>query len=222
MQIKDIIIASSNEHKIAEIKRFFASSNCSVKICGLNEFAPIDPPVEDAATFRENACLKARYYSQKLNSWVLADDSGLEVDALNGAPGVHSARFAGVDGPDRDRANNQKLLSLMQNIPTQNRQAAFCCSMCLYPPCSEVKTDIADRKNIANPISAGADGQIIEVEARWPGLIISQPRGGEGFGYDPLFYIPQLGKTAAELTQQEKNEISHRGQALRLLLEALQ
>ena len=130
---------------------------------------------------------------------MIADDSGLEVGILDGKPGVHSARFAGVEGPDRDRANNRKLLEMLADVPMEKRTARFCCSLCLCRP-----------------------GEVVfEVEGQMEGLIIDRPRGDNGFGYDPIFYLPEFDKTVAELSAGEKNEISHRGKALRGLLEKL-
>ena len=166
---------------------------------GLEEFGRVESPVEDGATLAENARLKARHYSQALNRVVLADDSGLEVEALSGEPGVHSARYSGGEWPnhtEQDRANIQKLLEVMSETPRENRQARFCCCLCLV---SGVKI-------------------LLEVEGYLEGYIAQQPRGNNGFGYDPVFSLPERNKTVAELSPKEKNAISHRGQALRMLM----
>ena len=160
-------------------------------------------PVEDGITFAENAALKALHYARASGRWTLADDSGLEVDALGGAPGVWSARYAGMpEGMPRvevDRANNRRLMAELQGVPAERRTARFRCSLALA--CGE-------------RILATADGTV-------EGRIIDEPRGDNGFGYDPHFFVPEFGRTMAELPAEEKNRISHRGQALRRMREKL-
>ena len=164
---------------------------------------------EDGATFAENAWKKAMGYARATGLWTLADDSGLVVDALGGAPGVNSARFSGAraQGMDRkvlDRRNMEKLLSLLQGVPIEKRTARFTCCLCLASP----------RK------------VLIETQGFLEGLITEEPAGTGGFGYDPVFLVPQLGKTVAQLGEEEKNAISHRGNAMRklkpLLIELLE
>ena len=193
----EIVLATTNHGKLAELRTMLQPREVTVR--GLDEFADIPPAPEDGATFAENARQKARHYSQLLNRLVLADDSGLQVTALDGAPGIYSARFAPLDTNDRveqDRANNQKLLRLLTDVPLKNRQARFCCCLCLHSP-NEV---------------------IVEVEGFLEGMILDQPQGSNGFGYDPIFYVPDKQKTVAQMSAEEKNAISHRGQALRNLL----
>lgn len=161
--------------------------------------APIPEPHEDEETCEGNAALKARAYSNAAGMWALADDSGLEVDALNGEPGVHSAYYdrvaAHLPRAERDRANNAKLIAALRDIPADRRNARFRCCLTLAD---------GDR------ILATAVGTV-------EGRIVDEPRGSGGFGYDPHFFILAMGKTTAELTPREKNRISHRGQALRAM-----
>lgn len=170
----------------------------------LEEMPPLAEPAEDGAAFADNARHKALYYARALGRWCLADDSGLEVDALGGAPGVKSARYAeeafgpGADKAARDAANNAKLLAALEGVPDSRRTARFVCHAVL-----------ADEK-----------GVLAEAEGRVEGRIGLAPRGDNGFGYDPLFLLPD-GRTMAELDADAKNRISHRGQALRRLGEGL-
>ena len=150
--------------------------------------------VEDGKTFREHAVKKAVTVAVLLKEWTLADDSGLEVDALDGAPGVFSARFAGEPGDDRK--NNEKLLRLLAGVPMEQRTARFRCVLALASP----------------------EGEVWTTERTCEGLIGLAPRGDQGFGYDPLFYLPELGVTMAELPEEKKNAISHRGKAMKDLL----
>jgi XTP/dITP diphosphohydrolase len=193
----EIVVATTNQGKLIELRNMLQPHDVTVR--GLNEFPDIPTALEDGATFAENARQKARYYSQLLNRWVLADDSGLQVDALQGAPGIYSARFSLIETSDRaeqDRANNQRLLQLLADVPSQERQARFCCCLCLHDP-EQVR---------------------LEVEGFVEGIIIDQPQGSNGFGYDPIFYLPEKGKTIAQLPPEEKNALSHRGQALQKLV----
>ncbi len=173
----------------------------------LADFPRIGEVKEDRATFAENARKKATEYSRATGLWTLADDSGLVVDALGGAPGVNSARFSGAkaQGADRktvDRRNIEKLLSLLEGVPRERRTARFVCCLCL----------------------AGPEKVLLEAQGTLEGLITEEPAGTGGFGYDPVFLVPKLGRTVAQLGEQEKNAISHRGNAMRQLkprLEAL-
>ncbi len=161
----------------------------------------IPEPEEDGATFEENARIKAIAYARALGETVLADDSGLEVDALGGAPGVHSARYAGIGATreERDRANNVKLLAALESVPDALRTARFVCVLSI----------------------ARADGTIVaESRGTFDGVIGRAPRGTNGFGYDPLLMLED-GRTSAELSSAEKNARSHRGNALRLLVPKL-
>lgn len=169
--------------------------NLDVK--GLKDFPDLPEIVEDQDTFEGNAIKKAETISQSLNAPVVSDDSGLVVPVLNGEPGVYSARYAGEKATDEE--NNRKLLKEMESIPEEKRHAYYVCAMALAVP--EEKTKI--------------------VQGKCHGEIIREPRGNQGFGYDPLFYVPSLQKTMAELGNQEKFAISHRGEATRLLIEEM-
>lgn len=159
----------------------------------------IDEPDENGQTFADNARLKALYYAEATGLCCLADDSGLVVDALNGQPGVHSARYAAerfgpdADRPQRDAANTAKLLEALQNVPDQARTARFVCHVAL----------------------AHAGHVLVETTGTIEGVIARAPAGDNGFGYDPVFLVPRLGRTVAELPAELKNELSHRGQAVR-------
>ena len=159
--------------------------------------ADLPDPEETGTTFAENALIKARYYMEKTGLPALADDSGLAVDALDGAPGVYSARYAGTHGDDA--ANNAKLVAEMTAVAPQDRGAEYVCELALVYP----------------------DGTKRTARGICRGEIVLEPRGTGGFGYDPYFYLPEREKTMAELTLEEKNRISHRGEALRILSERL-
>jgi len=189
--MKEIVVATQNKGKIAEI--VLALALLPVKVLALSDFGPIPEAVENGASFKENALIKARHYAKFTGKACLADDSGLEVDALQGAPGIYSARFAGETADDS--ANNQKLLAELTNIRTAERTARFRCVLAF------VDTDE----------SAQTTDGVCE------GYINEEPQGTGGFGYDCLFYVPELNKTMAELSKNEKNAISHRGQALNLM-----
>ncbi|OIP95103.1 MAG: non-canonical purine NTP pyrophosphatase, RdgB/HAM1 family [Syntrophobacteraceae bacterium CG2_30_61_12] len=181
-----IILATRNPGKSSEFKSYFKNFPFIFK--DLNDFGPIPEAVEDGLTFDDNAYKKASFTARVLGFPALADDSGLEVEALSGAPGVHSARFAGPDATDT--ANNDKLLAALIGIG--NRKARFRCVLSLAVP----------------------RGPALTYEAECAGTILEAPRGRGGFGYDPLFYYPALGKSFAELTVEEKTRVSHRGRAL--------
>ena len=190
-----LLFATSNPHKVEEVAAILAPMGIDVVGFGAME-SKIPEPVEDGTTFQANARIKAVYYAKALGRMCLADDSGLEVDALGSAPGVHSARYAGVDGQraQRDGANNEKLLAELQGVPAEQRTARFVCAMCLVD----------------------GDGSILaETRGTFQGIITTQPRGENGFGYDPLLYLPDVGCTSAELSPQQKNARSHRGVASR-------
>ncbi len=190
-----LLIATSNPGKLREIEAVFAGLPLHFE--DLHQYPDLPAAVEDADTFMGNAEKKALYYARHTGLPALADDSGLEVDCLGGRPGVQSARFAGCHGDDR--ANNAKLIELLKNVPLEERRARFRCAIV-----------VAD----GGAVLARAEGAI-------EGLIIDEPRGENGFGYDPHFLVPDLGKTTAELAPEHKNRISHRGQALRSILNAL-
>jgi XTP/dITP diphosphohydrolase len=198
-----IYFASSNPGKLAEFRALAesdasgASSSTTFRLEMLPGFESLVPFEENAPTFGENALGKALYYSQLSDGIVFADDSGLVVPALGGAPGVHSARYAGRDATSADRIN--KLLQELASKPRQERAAYFCCVIAVVRQGLPVAV-----------VSNRADGEILEA-----------PRGADGFGYDPIFYLPELDKTFAELTPQEKNLYSHRGKAFRRVLSFL-
>ncbi len=182
-----LVIASTNPGKTAEIKDLLIDYPISIK--SLDDFGPIPPVVEDGETFDENAYKKSSFVSRVLGLPALADDSGLVVEALNGAPGVYSARYAGENASDAQRC--AKLLGEMKG--KANRRAAFECVISIAVP----------------------TGPALTYEARCEGLILETPTGENGFGYDPVFYYPPFKKTFAQLTRQQKSLISHRGKALR-------
>lgn len=190
-----LLVATGNQGKLREIRRLLADTD--LEIVGLDQLQNPPEVVEDGITFTANACKKALEMADFSGMLTLADDSGLEVAALNGEPGVHSARYAGTQGDDA--ANNAKLLTVMQDIVDEQRQAAFHCVMALAWP----------------------DGRCETFEGRVAGLIMRGERGDGGFGYDPLFMVPEYGKTMAELPLDIKNRISHRGAALRKVIPLL-
>ncbi|MFX0549892.1 XTP/dITP diphosphatase [Hathewaya histolytica] len=194
--MRKVIVASNNEHKIKEIKNIL--SNIGIEVVSLKEEG-IDIDVEETGTtFMENSYLKAKtIFDINKEACVLADDSGLSVDYLNGEPGVYSARYAGEHG--NDKKNNEKLLDKLKGVPREKRKAKFICSMAL----------VLD------------DNKVIKVQGEVNGEILEEQKGTEGFGYDPLFYVDRFQKTYAEMTEDEKNSISHRGKALELLREEL-
>jgi XTP/dITP diphosphohydrolase len=196
-----VLFASSNPHKVAEVRAVLEPLGWEVT--GLDSLGELpEEPAEDGDTFAANARLKALGYARATDRWCLADDSGLVVDALGGAPGIRSARYAAAQGSRelRDRANNEKLLAELASMPDATRTARFVCAMCLACP----------------------DGTIVaETSGSCEGIITDAPRGDHGFGYDPLLYLPDMGLTMAELSQPEKNARSHRGAAVRAMAEVL-
>ena len=197
--LQEIVLATTNAGKLSELREML--SHQSLRIKGLAEFDRVEPAVEDGLTFAENARKKAQYYSRILGRVVLADDSGLEVAALDGKPGVYSARFADEKGTEnrqqQDQANNNKLMKMLENVPPGNRQARFCCCLCLAAP----------------------DKILAEVEGFLPGVILDTPQGSNGFGYDPIFFVPEKDMTVAQMSTEQKNRISHRSVALNNLIE---
>jgi XTP/dITP diphosphohydrolase len=191
-----IVIASRNEHKIEEIRRLLA--RLDVDVLSLKDYPDAPEVDEDGAAFQDNALKKARVIARFTGLTALADDSGLEVDSLGGQPGVRSARFAGETASDAE--NNRKLLRCLAEVPSEERQAQFRCVIALVS-------------------RTGAESL---VEGTCQGVIIEEERGSGGFGYDPLFLLPHLGKTFAELSMEEKNELSHRGKALQQVLPIVQ
>jgi XTP/dITP diphosphohydrolase len=183
-----LLIATSSPGKLREVLAILAG--LPVKLSTLADHPGLPAAVEDADTFEGNAELKALHYARLTHLWTLADDSGLEVDALGGAPGVRSARFA---GPVRDdAANNTKLITQLSGIAVEERTARFRCAVTLATP---------------TEVMATRSGKI-------EGVIVDEPRGENGFGYDPHFFVPQRGMTTAEMPPEVKNSISHRARAL--------
>jgi len=195
--MKDILLASGNKGKVNELKEMLAPFGLNV--VPQSEFN-VDEVPETGTTFVENAIIKARHAAQVTGLPCIADDSGLEVAALNGAPGIYSARFAGEDATDG--TNIDKLLDLLKDVPAEQRQARFVCVL--------VFMRHAD------------DPTPIICQGFWDGEIQMERSGDSGFGYDPVFFQPQLDKTAAQLAPEQKHSLSHRGQALRQLLEQIQ
>jgi len=185
-----LFCATGNAGKLREFQ-----NHSPVAIEPLPDFRRIPPCVEDGSTFEENAVIKARHYSRYASGLIFADDSGLEVDALGGAPGVHSARFSGPHATDQ--ANNRLLLERLQGVA--DRSARFVCAIALVE---------------GERLRGVFHGAVA-------GVILDEPRGAAGFGYDPLFYCPPLGLTFGEAADEQKFSLSHRGQALRAMLAAL-
>ena len=190
-----LVVASHNLHKVQEIKALTA--HLDLDVVGLSEIGDFPPVIEDGDTFQANARKKAVEIAELSGELVLADDSGLEVDALGGAPGVHSARFAGESSSDEK--NNALLLEKLQDVPLEARGAGFRCVMALARP----------------------GGPVELTEGICRGVILFEPRGTGGFGYDPLFFVPEYEKTFAELGSQVKNQISHRYMAMQKMLEVI-
>jgi XTP/dITP diphosphohydrolase len=190
-----IVLASGNRGKLEELTRIL--SPLGLELSYLKDYPEMPPVEEDGETFEENAVKKARAVCEALGEIVLADDSGLQVDCLNGAPGVFSARFSGAGA--NDEKNNEKLLRLLKGIPREKRGAGFVCVVALAIP----------------------GGQIYTAKGTCRGVIRESPEGQSGFGYDPLFEIPDLGKTFSQLDSETKNRISHRGKALALMKEII-
>jgi XTP/dITP diphosphohydrolase len=196
--MRELLVATTNTGKAREFRQMLGED----RFAWLDSASGAGLEVEETGrTFRENACLKAAAYAIHFGKWTIADDSGLEVDALAGEPGVFSARWAAINGAgEGDAANNALLLRRLESVPDDRRQARFVCALAL-----------ADPKGRIAMTSFGAVA----------GRILREPRGSNGFGYDPLFYIDSRGKTTAELPPEEKHRISHRGEALRRLRELI-
>ena len=195
--MKKIVLASSNPGKVREINQLLADLDLQVQ--PQSEYG-VEDAEETGLTFVENAILKARNAAQHTGLPAIADDSGIEVDALNGEPGIYSARFAGAGASDQD--NLEKLLTDMQGIPEAGRGARFQCLL-VY-------------------LRHATDPTPLICQGTWEGRILAEPRGEHGFGYDPVFYVPTHDCSSAELPPQVKNALSHRGQALRKLVSTLQ
>ncbi len=188
-----IVLATTNQNKVRELKDILKGKNIEIK--SLKDFGPMPEAIEDGETFDDNAYKKALHYAKVLGLACLADDSGLEVEALDGRPGVYSARYGGENASDRD--NCQKLLQEMEG--KENRKASFSCVLSLAVP----------------------SGPALTWEGSCQGEILTEERGQGGFGYDPVFYSPELGKTFAEASMEEKATVSHRGRAMREFIDEI-
>jgi len=193
--VRRIVLATRNAHKVAELQAILDDviSGLDLEIVGVGEFPDVEDVVETGVTFAENATLKAVAVARATGLPALADDSGLAVDVLGGSPGVFSARWAGTHG--QDRANLDLLLAQLSDVPDEHRSAAFVCAAALAMP----------------------GGRVVVREGRMPGTLAREPRGSNGFGYDPILVVDGDSRTAAELSTQDKNAISHRGKAFRAL-----
>ena len=192
--MKQVVIATKNKGKAKDFEALF--NPFGIEVVTMFDVAPNMEIDETGTTFEENAILKAETLANTLNTLVIADDSGLMVDALNGEPGVYSARYA---GDHDDEANIVKVLEKLQGVPTEERTARFMCALAIAGPGVETQT----------------------VFGTCEGVILEQKRGTNGFGYDPVFYVPQLDRAMAELAPSEKAAISHRGNAIRKLADVL-
>jgi len=193
--VRRIVLATRNAHKVSELQAILDDlvGELELEIVGVGEFPDVADVVETGVTFAENATLKAVAVAEATGLPALADDSGLAVEVLGGAPGVYSARWAGTHG--QDRANLDLLLAQLSDVPDEHRAAAFVCAAVLALP----------------------DGTVVVREGRMPGTLAREPRGENGFGYDPILVVDGDVRTAAELSPEDKNAISHRGKAFRAL-----
>ncbi len=199
---KTIVLATRNAGKIRELNDALQAHG--LQVVGLENFPTLEDVEETGLTFEENALLKAQYVAEKTGHIAIADDSGLEVDALDGAPGIYSARYSNdmefLPDESKDQRNMRKLLLALKDVPQEKRSARFVCAMA----------------------ACKAQGQHMVVRGTWEGTILQEPVGQNGFGYDPVFFDQSLQRSAAELTKEEKNSRSHRGNALSKLLESWQ
>ena len=191
--MQKVVLASNNKAKVRELGQMLATLDMEVLPQSQFNAGEVE---ETGLTFVENAILKARHAAKVSGLPAIADDSGLEVDALNGAPGIYSARFAGSGANDLD--NLQKLLAELKNVPDEQRTARFQCLL-VYMRHADDPTPLI-------------------CQGTWEGIITHEPQGDNGFGYDPIFYVPTHQCTSAQLTPEQKNQLSHRGQALKQLL----
>jgi XTP/dITP diphosphohydrolase len=190
-----LVVATANAGKLREFRALLAG--LPFELTSLAELS-LPSPEETDASFVDNALLKARHAAALSGCAAVADDSGIEVDALGGAPGIHSARYAGNGASDE--ANNAKLLSALAGVPSEGRQARYRCALVFV---------------------AAADAPPLVAQASWQGVLLDAPRGNGGFGYDPYFWLPEFGKTAAELAPEMKNRVSHRAKAMLALRDML-
>ena len=193
--MKTIILATNNENKLREIREMLSGGD--IEVISLKEAGILKDVKETGTTFKENAAIKAREICRVANEPVLADDSGLEVDYLDGEPGIYSSRFMGEDTPYEEK--NRAIIDKLKGTREDERGAAFRCVMALVFP----------------------DGREFYTEGKMPGGIAEKPAGGNGFGYDPILFLPEYGKTSAQLLPEEKNIICHRGQALEKMVDII-
>lgn len=193
--MKEIVLASSNKGKVREVEMMV--KDMGIRIIPLSETSFDEEIEENGSTFEENAVIKAKAVAEKLGVPALADDSGLEIDFLNKEPGIYSARYLGHDTPYS--VKNQMILDKLAGVPDEKRTARFVCSMALALP----------------------QGDVVTTTATMEGRIAYEIKGENGFGYDPIFYLPEFGMSSAEISPEQKNEISHRGKALRQMKEKI-
>ena len=235
-----ILLASTNPHKLDEILAIWSACQQAAEGTGVPvEWVALDvvdpgrqipEPVEDQPTFEANAVVKARHYALATGMQTIADDSGLEVDALGGRPGVLSARYAGASGPREvvDQANNQRLMHELAGVPGESRVARFVCAMALCGPWDAAKPDRSNGAGVGRPnepVGSGPVRVFALVRGTIEGRIVGsnqEASSKHGFGYDPLFLVPELGETTAQLDPDQKNAISHRGQAARSMWQQIQ
>jgi XTP/dITP diphosphohydrolase len=192
-----LVLATENKDKGKEVASIMKAV-AGLDLCLLSDYPGIILPPENGRTYSENAITKARYVAMSTGHWAIGDDSGLEIDALNGAPGLYSARFAGEKATYAD--NRKKVLDLLDDIPDEQRSARFICTVGMVSP-------TGDWEGV--------------VEERCEGRIARSESGEGGFGYDPVFYLPQYGKTFSECSFEEKNQVSHRGKAIRAAMKVI-
>ena len=190
-----IVFATGNKGKIKEIQMIMADTG--LEVVSMKDAGIIVDPEENGTTYEENAMIKARAVAEYTDDIVMADDSGLEIDYLNKEPGIYSARYMGED--TSYRIKNANLIERLEGVPDEQRTARFVCAIAAVLP----------------------DGTELTTRAAIEGRIDYEEKGSHGFGYDPIFYVPRFGKTTAELTEEEKNQVSHRGQALELMKKEL-
>lgn len=194
-KMERFLVASKNQDKIHEIREIL--SGFPFEIVGMESIGIHTDIVEDADSFEGNALIKASTIHKEVGGYVMADDSGLCIDALDGAPGIYSSRFCGVDSTYPEKF--EKIWEMLKDVPKDKWTAHFVCAIAVVRP----------------------DGSHFVVKEQCDGVLLSEPRGENGFGYDPIFFVPEIGKTTAEISDEEKNAISHRGKALRSMLAIL-
>lgn len=204
-----ILIATHNKGKAKEIAAILESIGASdIEFLQPDDVGIYESPDETGADYESNAIIKARFYGEKSGLIAIADDSGLEIHALDGFPGIKSARVKAPE--DSDKSRYETLLEMMDSVEEGNRAARFVCVAAAFFP-----------KHVTRHPLAGETSEIITIREHWNGIILTKPKGDSGFGYDPVFFDPQLNKSAAEMSTDEKNRVSHRGKAFRSLWERI-